>query len=55
MIALPSDEFVSKSLGTQSFPAVLKKHNIEVVQSVDFPLASFDLSPQISQMHAGSP
>jgi branched-chain amino acid transport system substrate-binding protein len=50
VIAYASDEFVSKSLGTTTFPAALKKYGIDVVKSVDFPLASFDLSPQISQM-----
>jgi branched-chain amino acid transport system substrate-binding protein len=50
MVAFPSDEFVSKTLGTTTFPKTMTKFGVDVVKSVDFPLASFDLSPQVSQM-----
>jgi branched-chain amino acid transport system substrate-binding protein len=49
-IAYPADEFVSKTLGTKTFPELLKKYGVTIAGTIDFPMASFDLSPQIAQL-----
>lgn len=54
-VAFATDDFVSKSAGSESFPAQLEAYGIEVTQSVSFPFAAFDLSPQVSQLMASPP
>jgi branched-chain amino acid transport system substrate-binding protein len=49
-IIYATDEFVSKSLGEQLYPGVFKAANIPVTISVGFPLAAFDLAPQVAQL-----
>ncbi len=49
-IAYATDDVVSKSIGTNVMPALLKKFDIPVKGSVDFQYNAFDLSPQVSQL-----
>jgi branched-chain amino acid transport system substrate-binding protein len=51
-IAYATDDFVSKSVGTDSFPKAFKLAGLPVQVSVNFPFAAFDLSPQVSQILA---
>ena len=51
-IAYATDDFVSKSVGANSFPKAFKLANVTVEVSVNFPFAAFDLSPQVSQILA---
>ncbi len=54
-IAYATDDAVSKSVGTAVLPAVFKKFNATVKQTVDFQFKAFDLSPQVSQLVQAKP
>ena len=49
-IIYADDEFISKSLGEQLYPAAFKAAGIPVTASVGFPQAAFDFAPQIAQL-----
>ena len=49
-IIYASDEFISKSLGEGIYPAGFSQDGVPVVAKVSFPLAAFDLSPQVGQL-----
>ena len=49
-IAYASDDTVSKSVGVSVLPTLFPKHGVPILGSVDFQLAAFDLSPQVSKI-----
>ncbi len=51
-IIYASDEFISKSLGEGIYPQGFAQDSVPVVTTVSFPLAAFDLSPQVGQLVA---
>ncbi|HVO15634.1 MAG TPA: ABC transporter substrate-binding protein [Alphaproteobacteria bacterium] len=51
-VAYATDDTISKVMGTAVLPGVMKKAGVEVVKEVDFKLAAFDFSPQVSQIKA---
>jgi branched-chain amino acid transport system substrate-binding protein len=51
-VAYATDDTISKVMGTAVLPGVMKKAGVEVVKEVDFKLAAFDFSPQVSQLMA---
>jgi branched-chain amino acid transport system substrate-binding protein len=51
-VAYATDDFVSKSVGADTFPKVLKAAEIPQTATVTFTFGAFDLSPQVSQLMA---
>lgn len=51
-VAYATDDTISKVMGTAVLPGVMKKAGVDVVKEVDFKLAAFDFSPQVSQIKA---
>ena len=53
--AYATDDVVSKSIGTVVVPKMFEKYAIPLKGSVDFQLAAFDLSPQVSKLKEIAP
>ncbi|WP_341988329.1 ABC transporter substrate-binding protein [Azorhizobium sp. AG788] len=53
--AYATDDVVSKSIGTNVVPKMFEKYAIPLKGSVDFQLAAFDLSPQVSKLKELAP
>ncbi len=53
--AYATDDVVSKSIGTVVVPKMFEKYAIPLKGSVDFQLAAFDLSPQVSKLKELAP
>lgn len=53
--AYATDDVVSKSIGTVVVPKMFEKYAIPLKGSVDFQLAAFDLSPQVSKLKEMAP
>jgi branched-chain amino acid transport system substrate-binding protein len=51
-VAYATDDTISKVMGTAVLPGVMKKAGVDVIKEVDFKLAAFDFSPQVSQIKA---
>lgn len=51
-VAYATDDTISKVMGTKVLPELMKKVGVDVVKEVDFKLAAFDFSPQVSQLMA---
>jgi branched-chain amino acid transport system substrate-binding protein len=51
-VAYATDDFVSKSVGADTFPQVFKAAAIPQTATVTFTFGAFDLSPQVSQLMA---
>jgi branched-chain amino acid transport system substrate-binding protein len=49
-VAYATDDTISKVMGTRVLPAIMKKMGVDMKGEVTFNLASFDLSPQVSQL-----
>ena len=49
-VAYATDDTISKVMGTRVLPAIMKKMGVDMKGEVNFNLASFDLSPQVSQL-----
>ncbi|MGQ0494824.1 ABC transporter substrate-binding protein [Komagataeibacter intermedius] len=49
-VAYATDDVVSKTMGTTVLPQVFHKYGVEMKGSIDFQLAAFDLSSQVSQL-----
>ena len=49
-VAYATDDTISKVMGTRVLPAIMKKMGVDMKGDVTFNLASFDLSPQVSQL-----
>lgn len=54
-IIYATDEFISKSLGTDVFPTAFKDAGVPVVASVGFPLQAFDVAPQVTELKRADP
>ena len=54
-ITYATDEFVSKSLGADVYPAALKEAGVQIVASVGFPLQAFDVAPQVTELKRANP
>ena len=54
-VAYANDDVISRTLGEELYPALLKKHNLKVVQSVNFKMTAFDLAAQVAQIKAVNP
>ncbi|BAF86475.1 MULTISPECIES: ABC transporter substrate-binding protein [Azorhizobium] len=53
--AYATDDVVSKSIGTLVVPKLFEKYSVPMKGSVDFQLAAFDLSPQVSKLKEMAP
>ncbi|MGU3495656.1 ABC transporter substrate-binding protein [Xanthobacteraceae bacterium A53D] len=53
--AFATDDVVSKSIGTNVMPKLFEKYSVPMKGSVDFQLAAFDLSPQVSKLKEMAP
>ncbi|MCZ7564039.1 MAG: ABC transporter substrate-binding protein [Burkholderiales bacterium] len=51
-VAYANDDTVSRAMGEKVLPAVLGKAGVPIKATVDFKLAAFDLSAQVSQLKA---
>ncbi len=51
-VAYANDDTIMRVMGEKVFPGLMKKAGVEMVGSVDFKLAAFDLSAQVSQLKA---
>jgi len=51
-VAYANDDTIMRVMGEKVFPGLLKKAGVELVATVDFKLAAFDLSAQVSQLKA---
>ena len=49
-VAYANDDIISKTMGEKVFPALMQKSGVVMKGSVDFKLAAFDLSAQVSQL-----
>jgi branched-chain amino acid transport system substrate-binding protein len=49
-VAYATDDTISKVMGTVVLPGIMKKMGVDMKGEVTFNLASFDLSPQVSQL-----
>ena len=49
-VAFANDDIISKTMGEKVFPALMQKAGVTMKGSVDFKLAAFDLSAQVSQL-----
>jgi branched-chain amino acid transport system substrate-binding protein len=49
-VAYATDDTISKVMGTRILPAIMEKMGVDMKGEVNFNLASFDLSPQVSQL-----
>ncbi len=54
-IIYASDEFISKSLGTDVFPTAFKEANIPVIATIGFPLQAFDVASQVTELKSADP
>jgi branched-chain amino acid transport system substrate-binding protein len=54
-IIYATDDFISKSLGTDVFPSAFKEANVPIVASVGFPLQAFDVAPQVTELKRSEP
>jgi len=51
-VAYANDDTIMRVMGEKVFPGLMKKAGVDVIASVDFKLAAFDLSAQVSQLKA---
>jgi branched-chain amino acid transport system substrate-binding protein len=51
-VAYANDDTIMRVMGEKVFPGLMKKAGVELVATVDFKLAAFDLSAQVSQLKA---
>jgi branched-chain amino acid transport system substrate-binding protein len=51
-VAYANDDTISRVMGEKVLPAVMQKTGVKLEGSVDFKLAAFDLSAQVSQLKA---
>ncbi len=51
-VAYANDDTIMRVMGEKVFPGLLKKAGVELVATVDFKLAAFDLSAQVAQLKA---
>jgi branched-chain amino acid transport system substrate-binding protein len=51
-VAYANDDTIMRVMGEKVFPGLMKKAGVEVVATVDFKLAAFDLSAQVAQLKA---
>ena len=51
-VAYANDDTIMRIMGEKVFPALMQKAGVNVVATVDFKLAAFDLSAQVSQLKA---
>jgi branched-chain amino acid transport system substrate-binding protein len=51
-VAYANDDTIMRVMGEKVFPGLMQKAGVNVVATVDFKLAAFDLSAQVSQLKA---
>ena len=51
-VAYANDDTIMRIMGEKVFPGVMQKAGVSFIASVDFKLAAFDLSAQVSQLKA---
>ncbi|MGQ0650867.1 MAG: ABC transporter substrate-binding protein [Betaproteobacteria bacterium] len=51
-VAYANDDTIMRVMGEKVFPVLMKKAGVELVATVDFKLAAFDLSAQVAQLKA---